>query len=353
MGHKNIKQLQNQSVSGVTSICLTQCNTSPSHRVDQVVDCGLWNVGPLLFNGCAKLLDIGRNWNTLSYTLIQSIPNMLNGWHFWWVCWLCKKWDVFSFQELCTDPCNMGLCIIMVQHEVIIVDEWHNNGPQDLVMVSRCIQNAINKMHLCSLSITYACLYHNPTVTMGHSIHNVNISKEKRTPLQSARPPSIVSIFPTQVGYDDELQSGRDPDKDDEHADELPWQFVQKFFGYANRCCSSCPGGLSQMILEVKMLDVEVLGWCGYTWSAVVWPVGLYLPKSLKCLWRWLMVEKKLTFNSRATALVDIPAVSMPFARFLKTCNICVIVLCDKTAHFRVAFYCGQPKAHLCNNHAV
>ncbi len=50
-----------QSVSGVTTICLTQCNTS-SHRVDQVVDCGLWNVGPLLFNGCVKLLDISRNW---------------------------------------------------------------------------------------------------------------------------------------------------------------------------------------------------------------------------------------------------------------------------------------------------
>ncbi len=64
---------ENQSVSGVTTICLVQCNTSPSHRVDQVVDCGLWNVG------CAKLLDIGRNWNTLSYTPIQSIPNMLNG----------------------------------------------------------------------------------------------------------------------------------------------------------------------------------------------------------------------------------------------------------------------------------
>ena len=48
----------NESVSGVTTISLTQCNTSSSHRVDQVVDCGLWNVGPLLFNGCAKLLDI-------------------------------------------------------------------------------------------------------------------------------------------------------------------------------------------------------------------------------------------------------------------------------------------------------
>ncbi len=58
---------ENQSVSGVTTICLTQCNTSPSHRVDQIVDCGLWNVGPLLFNGCVKLLDIGRNWNMLSH----------------------------------------------------------------------------------------------------------------------------------------------------------------------------------------------------------------------------------------------------------------------------------------------
>ncbi len=39
-------------------------------------------------------------------------------------------------------------------------------------------------------------------------------------------------------------------------------------------CCNSCPGGWSQTILEVKMLDVEVLGWCGYTLSAVVRPVG-------------------------------------------------------------------------------
>ncbi len=37
-------------------------------------------------------------------------------------------------------------------------------------------------------------------------------------------------------------------------------------------CCSSCSGGWSRTIL--KMLDVEVLGWCGYTWSAVVRTVG-------------------------------------------------------------------------------
>ncbi len=31
----------------------------------------------------------------------------------------------------------MGPCIIMLQHEVMVVDEWHNNGPQDLVTVRR------------------------------------------------------------------------------------------------------------------------------------------------------------------------------------------------------------------------
>ncbi len=65
----------------------------------------------------------------------------------------------------------------MLQHEVMVVDEWHNNRSQDLVTVYLCIQNAINKMHLCLLSITYACPYHNPTATMGPSIHNVEISK--------------------------------------------------------------------------------------------------------------------------------------------------------------------------------
>lgn len=50
---------------------------SATHLLDinQVVDCGLWNVGPL-FNGCAKLLDIGgiseigfSLWQEVQYTL--------------------------------------------------------------------------------------------------------------------------------------------------------------------------------------------------------------------------------------------------------------------------------------------
>ena len=40
-------------------------------------------------------------------------------------------------------------------------------------------------------------------------------------------------------------------------------------------------------------------------------------------------------------------------ARSLKTRDICCNVLCDKTADFRVSFYCPQHKVQLSNDHAV
>ncbi len=256
---------------------------------------------PLLFNGCAKLLDIGRNWNMLPYTLIQSITNMLNGWHVRWVCWPCKTWDVFNFQELCTDPWNMGPCIIMLQHEVMVVDGWHNNGPQDLITVSLCIQNAINKMQLCLFSITYACSYNNPTATMGNSSHNIDISKplthtmvymlsaicpvqwklgfiheENTSPKCQTR--SNVCICPLKLVTMTNCSQVETPMKSTSIQMSFPETVYDSFCRNSlilqTDCCSSCPGGWSQTILEVKMLDVEVLDWCGYTWSAVERPVG-------------------------------------------------------------------------------
>ncbi len=189
---------ENQSVSGVTTNCLTQWNTSPSHRVVKVVDCGLWNVGPLLFNGCAKLLDIGRYWNTLSYTPIQRIPNMLNGRHVRLVCQPCKNWDVFSFQELCTDSCNRGNALSCCNMRWW---SWMNGTTMGLRISSRYLcafkMPSIKCTCVC-LSITYACTYHNPTTTMGHSIDNFDISKtgfireENTSP--KCQPPSNVSI---------------------------------------------------------------------------------------------------------------------------------------------------------------
>jgi hypothetical protein len=41
----------------------------------------------------------------------------------------------------------------LLKHDVKAVDEWHDKVPQDLVMVSLCIQIAINKMQLCSVSV--------------------------------------------------------------------------------------------------------------------------------------------------------------------------------------------------------
>jgi hypothetical protein len=69
----------------------------------------------------------------------------------------------------------MGLCVIMLKHEVMAADEWHDNGPQDLITVSLCIQIAIAKIQLCLLSVAYAYPFHNPTATMGHSVHNVDV----------------------------------------------------------------------------------------------------------------------------------------------------------------------------------
>ncbi len=169
---------------------------------------------------------------------------------------------------------------------------------------------------------------------------------------QLSKVPNVIECehLPTQVGNDDELQSGRDPDEDDEHADELPWdgfwQFVQKFFSYANRLLQQ----LSVWLISDDLGDKDAgCGGPGLVWLHVVcgceagW---MYCQNSLKCLWRRLMVEK-WTFDSWATALVDLPAVSKPIACSLKTCNICGIVLCDKTAHFRVTFIVASLR-HTC-----
>ena len=65
--------------------------------------------------------------------------------------------QIFSFQELCSDPCDMGLCIVMLKHEVLVADGWHDNESQDLFTVSLCIQIAIDKMQFCLLFVAYTC----------------------------------------------------------------------------------------------------------------------------------------------------------------------------------------------------
>ena len=64
----------------------------------------------------------------------------------------------------------------------------------------------------------------------------------------SSMPVAIKGVqLPTEVGSAAKLQSGQDPGKDNEHADELPrevfCQFVQKFFTLCKPSFISCTGG--------------------------------------------------------------------------------------------------------------
>ncbi len=209
------------------------------------------------------LCEVAGYWQELEHVVVYADPE-----HPKHAKWVTCPVSMLAMQELgcfqlpgnwCTDPCNMSVhypCCSMRWWS------WMNGTTMGLRISSRyllCIQNAINKMHLCSLSKTYP--YHNPTATMGHSIHTLNqqtahphdaihavchLPCTVKTGIHPWREhlskvPDAIECehLPTQVGYDDKLQSGRDPNEDDEHADELPWdgfwQFVQKFFGYANR----------------------------------------------------------------------------------------------------------------------
>ena len=60
---------------------------------------------------------------------------------------------------------------------------------------SLCIHIANDKMQLCSLSVAQACTYHNPNTTMGHSVHNVDISK----PFAHTMPYTLPAICPVQL----------------------------------------------------------------------------------------------------------------------------------------------------------
>nr|XP_054606326.1 uncharacterized protein LOC129166834 [Nothobranchius furzeri] len=195
----------------------------------------------------------------------------------------------------------MGPCIILLKHEAMFMDVRHNNGPQDLITVSLCIQNAINKMHLCSSSITDACPYHNPTTTMGHSIHNIDTSKalthttphslsaicpeqckprfireENTSP--TCQTPSNVSICPlksvTATSWSQVKILMRTTSMQLSFPETVSGSLCRNCLVMQTNCFSGCLSGWSQTILEVNLLDVEILGWCGYTSSVVVRPVG-------------------------------------------------------------------------------
>ena len=148
--------------------------------------------------------------------------------------------------------------------------------------------------------------------------------------------------LPTEVGFDADLQSPpvRTTSRQMSFNETVSDSLCRNSSVVQTHSFINCPDGRSQTIPQGKKLDVEVLGWHGYTWSEVVRLVGHTAKFS-----KMRKIYEKLTFNYLATALVDIPTVSMPIGHLWHCC--------DKTSHFRVAFYCPQHKVHLCIDHTV
>lgn len=141
----------------VTTICLMQYDTS-SHRVDEVVDCDLWNGSPLRFYGCGvKFLDVGRHtsWNK----------------HAQWVTCL----SVQATQEQLAGT----------------VSRYLQRGAMYYHAATRGIGDGWVAQHWASES------HHGISVPMRGSVHSVNTSKPlaHMVPYKLYRLPSTVWVF--------------------------------------------------------------------------------------------------------------------------------------------------------------
>ena len=139
-------------------------------------DCGLWNVFPILLQW---LCEIAGYCLELVHAVVHV--DLEHPKHAQWVTCLVilqavEELGHFQLSRIVCRSLQHGA--IHYHAEMMEADEWHDNGPQDLVMVSLCIQIAIDKMQLFTMSVAYACPYHNPTAPMEHTVHTV----ENRSP---------------------------------------------------------------------------------------------------------------------------------------------------------------------------
>ena len=105
------------------------CKSSPSHRVDQAVECC---PTPLQW-----LCEIAGYLRELEHAVVHFDPEHPK--HAQWVTCLVSMQAMEELGHLQLPGFVYRSSIIMLKHEVLVADEWHNKGTQDLVTVhSNC-----------------------------------------------------------------------------------------------------------------------------------------------------------------------------------------------------------------------
>ena len=115
------------SVSGVTSICL------------ELIRLLIVAFGMLVHSSS---MAVQNCWILAEHTVVHADPEHPK--HAQWVTCLVsmqamQELGCFQLPGIVYRSLQHGAVRIMLQHKVMAVDEWHDNGPQGLIMVSLCI----------------------------------------------------------------------------------------------------------------------------------------------------------------------------------------------------------------------
>ncbi len=160
----------------------------------------------------------------------------------------------------------------MLQHRLIVVDKWHNNKSQDIVLVSLCIIPP-HYLHLLKLA------NQSPKGCQTHCLPPACCSENWDSSVK--RPP----LYCTDTIKGEHLPSSG------------YWQFVQKLFDFANQLLHQLSGWMDSCRLLCLVVDAVGCRGPGLVLFHLIWGFGAvtcgakFSEFTLQMEWKW-------TFNS-------------------------------------------------------